>query len=755
MTALTKSLVRLSETLENLSESPTQSEGIKEQLSILSRVSNNHDELIERINILSEEDPFYSILTKSTISTKDYEICQQKWIEQGMETFADYVRYYNNADVIGFVEAVDKMMTNKKLEKGLDMFKMSVSLPGLTERYIFSQLDEKTEYFVGFAEEHKHLAKLMRENIVGGPSIIFHRYHERDVTKIKGKNFCKKIIGFDANSLYPYCMAQKMPTGYYTLQEEENGYKKHTRYSQESIQWLEHLIRTTGAKIEHAENGGEHRYENIEFDGFDRTTTPKTVYEYHGCYYHGHSCGTFHNAEKWKKTMEREEILRKVFKVVSITSCEWKKMEESKNWYPPRSNNLSIEEQNEEMRNKILEDVKNNEIFGFVQVDIHVPEHLIPRFSEFPPIFKNTKIDIADIGEHMKQYCEKIKRRKGVERSLISSMHATDILLLTPLLKWYLRMGLVVTRIRRVISYNGKTVFASFVEKCVNDRRRADLGGVELKMKGEESKTEMNCSYGRTLMNKSIHTSIAFSNKKNLPKHVNSPFLKKYDELNEEVFEVEKTKRKVVHNLPTQIGIAVYSYAKLRMLEFWEFINKYLDNELYQLMEMDTDSLYIAFARDTIDECVKPERRDDWLFEKSEWFSRTDDSQIVFDGQVIPYSQWDKRTPGKFKPEFYGDGHACLNSKVFMVWNNTKDKDGKYKTKLSCKGVQHKRNEILKKHFLSVLETKEPYIAENSGFLKDKNDNITTYTQSKTGMGYFYAKRKVLDDGVSTTHLDI
>ena len=30
-------------------------------------------------------------------------------------------------------------------------------------------------------------------------------------------------------------------------------------------------------------------------------------------------------------------------------------------------------------------------------------------------------------------------------------------------------------------------------------------------------------------------------------------------------------------------------------------------NELYQLMECDTDSLYVAFARDTIDECVKPE----------------------------------------------------------------------------------------------------------------------------------------------------
>ena len=37
-----------------------------------------------------------------------------------------------------------------------------------------------------FEEEHKELYFLMKRNIVGGPSIIFHRYHEVDNTKIRG-----------------------------------------------------------------------------------------------------------------------------------------------------------------------------------------------------------------------------------------------------------------------------------------------------------------------------------------------------------------------------------------------------------------------------------------------------------------------------------------------------------------------------------------------------------------------------------------
>ena len=140
-----------------------------------------------------------------------------------MTTFADFVRHYNNADVIGFVEAVDKMIVNERDNNKLDMFKDSVSIPGLAQKYLFMNLSPG-EYFVGFGKEHKHLTKLLRDNIVG----------EKDVTLIKGKNLCKKVIGFDANSLYLCCLGQLMPTEYYTLQEEKNNYKKETRYSRES-----------------------------------------------------------------------------------------------------------------------------------------------------------------------------------------------------------------------------------------------------------------------------------------------------------------------------------------------------------------------------------------------------------------------------------------------------------------------------------------------------------------------------------------
>ena len=53
-----------------------------------------------------------------------------------------------------------------------------------------------------------------REDVVGGPSIVFTRKAVVDETFIrKSTNLCKSIVGIDASQLYPYSMCQPMPTG--------------------------------------------------------------------------------------------------------------------------------------------------------------------------------------------------------------------------------------------------------------------------------------------------------------------------------------------------------------------------------------------------------------------------------------------------------------------------------------------------------------------------------------------------------------
>ena len=49
-------------------------------------------------------------------------------------------------------------------------------------------------------------------------------------------------------------------------------------------------------------------------------------------------------------------------------------------------------------------------------------------------------------------------------RSLIGSYHGKQLLLATPLLKWYLQQGLVVTHVYQTVEYQPETCFRQFAD---------------------------------------------------------------------------------------------------------------------------------------------------------------------------------------------------------------------------------------------------------------------------------------------------
>ena len=98
------------------------------------------------------------------------------------------------------------------------MFKQGISIPSLTLLYLFNGLPEKI-YFVLFNEKNKDLPHLVKVHIVGGASLVFHRYHEKGVTTLRQNEYeeaarpCRSIVGYDANALYLWSLVQDMPMG--------------------------------------------------------------------------------------------------------------------------------------------------------------------------------------------------------------------------------------------------------------------------------------------------------------------------------------------------------------------------------------------------------------------------------------------------------------------------------------------------------------------------------------------------------------
>ena len=89
------------------------------------------------------------------------------------------------------------------------------------------------------------------------------------------------------------------------------------------------------------------------------------------------------------------------------------------------------------------------------------------------------------------------------------------------------------------------------------------------------------------------------------------------------------------------------------MLEFYyDFLDRYFDRRDFELIQMDTDSNYMAISAEKLEDIVKPELQTEFEAKKKEWLS---------------WDKWSSRTPGLFKLECEGSRMIALCSKCYYI----------------------------------------------------------------------------------------
>lgn len=138
------------------------------------------------------------------------------WDKDEMSALRDWLVYYNKLGVGPFITAVERMQ-RFYFDKGMDMFKVAVTAPGIARRWIRSITREEGATFALVDPQDNDLYYMLKGDLVGGLSVIYSRYHEVDKTFIGDNPMtpCRTIEGYDANALYLYCIRQEMPTGCY------------------------------------------------------------------------------------------------------------------------------------------------------------------------------------------------------------------------------------------------------------------------------------------------------------------------------------------------------------------------------------------------------------------------------------------------------------------------------------------------------------------------------------------------------------
>ena len=226
------------------------------------------------------------------------------------------------------------------------MFKTTISLPGLVTSWLFVVEG-------GGSKDHQPVAlinrscadlyRLIRDNLVGGPSIVFHRYHEKGVTKLRERQYGKcaetynTILGVDVNPLYLCCITQEMHSGHPAIREAEDGFairQELTGCSKDAFAWLEHMSGESNVVIRHRRIWGEKRIgrHGLLADGFDEQNN--TVYQFYGCYWQGQPCQRRVDphphkqlplADVYEDILQKPKYIKSLgYRVVSVWKWEWR-----------------------------------------------------------------------------------------------------------------------------------------------------------------------------------------------------------------------------------------------------------------------------------------------------------------------------------------------------------------------------------------------------------------------------------------------
>ncbi len=812
-------------------------------------------EYLTSFNVLYEEElplPFsgawYSSLkggnvlgdNDETILT-NFRVVKKAWDTYGMKNLADLLEWYNLDDVRPFCSAVRRMLSFY-VTKGIDIHKNAISLSGVGRRWLFQSARKRGVTFALFDKFSKDLYRTIREGVVGGPSIIFRRHAKINETLIKNNpnRIVKEILGFDSCSMYAKAMSMEMTVGGFVRRFENNNFKPMVRDKYLlAYYWMDFIAATEKITICHKLNvGKEYRCSAYLADGVEfcsnsnnennnnNNINNNTIFEFFGCYYHGHeNCAlslSLSDEEKklrWNRHMKKLKYLKSKYNVRYIYECEFMKkysmdsdfhrfvQSRRPEFYQNHKGSVSME--------TILQAVENDQLFGMLQVDISTPTGEWPPgkerdqspesyFHEMPPIYCTTKVPFEAIGPHMQEHAKKYNLSQKPRTLLVGGLKAKKILLASKLLQWYIKHGLVVSKIYQVVEFCRDACFSDFINEVKEARREADMNE-DTKIKAMTFKLLANASFGGLLLQKCKHKNIKFIHGLNAAKNcINDRRFCSLETLceSDQIYEVENYKRRIDMNTPIQCGFMTLQYAKLiHNMFYYDFLCEFLQPGSFEMLHCDTDSAYICISAKKLDDIVKPEKKEAYM--KAVYGSCDDNIKINFgeNNHFITrqccekHNKYDQKEPGIYKEELSGIKEGIgLSSKSYILitdkkvepsqtplkvllgqslvnkarkvktrtiyrrlqLNNTKFpcKSIKWYYKLVSKGVS-KKNVINPVYtYRHVLKTQEKRSSINKGF-RLWNSEIYSYSQSKDAFSYFYCKRAVNQDQVTTRPLTI
>ena len=448
----------------------------------------------------------------------------------------------------------------------------------------------------------------------------------------------KALCFQDVNSLYPAVMRSSLPVGrplVYTG-DSESGFKKKPvknrgdNSSPDSFEWLNMMQAEFTEPIQCALNGDEVQIGNFRLDGFVYQNGLRIGLDYNGCRWHPCDlCSTpFVGGDDLRKRhFDRAEFLEKnLDKYITIKECEFKRQPQT------HLSLLSCFFKKQIVTTEdFLNAVVSGKFTGVAKIDIITPIEKQEKWLKLnhPPLAVKREITREMIHPELRD-----KLIPGKKPQLTLGFHESEMVIASPLLRYYLEQGLKVTKLYWFAEYSSQKPFRPFIDSLV--ARRVAATKTKNSEQSELSKLLMNSSWGRLCMNLSKRRNSIYCRQSEISAkttlHTKS-CQNLVCEYPVDLFEMSKEKKSQTDRIPVTCALFILQLSKLHMLKYLDFLLKYMRPGTWELVYQDTDS-YLFQTQGKWDDLVREPLRAEYEEAKFEWYLRNDSAE-------------EQRSPGK------------------------------------------------------------------------------------------------------------
>ena len=377
--------------------------------------------------------------------------------------------------------------------------------------------------------------------------------------------------------------------------------------------------------------------------------------------------------------------------------------------------------------------IKTDSKFGYIlEVDLHYPKDLHTSHENFPLAPENICVEFENLSPFAKKSLFRSNQKKTYsDIKLSSTFHdRKNYILHFKNLKLYLKLGMKLLRVHRVLRFTQQQFIKPFIEKCTVERQKA-----KTKFEQDQFKKVANSTYGKTIQNVRNYSIVKLhNNKKTLCKAIAHHTFKNFVILDTNLVQTNHFTPVVIHDKPISVGMTILEVSKHIMYDFF-----------YKVLDDTKFNIDLGFS-DT----------DSFLFKT--------DNTAEYEKKVMPYMDFSNYPPehkyfsaknkaelGFFKDElggklsvseFVGLRAKCYSMKLVNKQNENSEKK-------VCKGLgrlaidKRLKFQHYKDCLFSFKDRRYDFHT-----IRSRKQNVKTVHIKKKAISHFDSKRWLFDCGI-------